>query len=388
MERPHSTASEFVRIFSHIGDPVPAPDHSVFWKHWFAKLVEQTPVLERRAIKDSSDPTATHEFLSMGNTRIGARLILPQTGKQVAASLVTVHGDYTPDPLEVNARRWQHVADRGVAVLLIRLRGFPGSQADTGDLTNETNPGDAWITRGFTSTSNDDWILPQAVADVSNACRIMRNALIHRDTDTDIDVDPSVEHPGVYLHGSSLGGGLAVISAAQLIGKIRGESIVNRLAIATPSLGDWPSRFDRPSGTAADIKRVIDANPDRFDELMERLKLCDAVVHGRKVHIPTYAMLAHNDAVVAPACAAGVYNSIDADPGRKWRFLIQHGHHTGDTNNNRRIALYARSLADFFDPYNTPIASMRDWEQLMHAGLNPPPHVQSSEINNDTSPEA
>lgn len=380
MDRSHSMSPNHVRIFAHIGDPVPAPDHSPFWKQWFERLIDHSPVITRRDAPDPSDRGATHEFESMDGVNIGCRLVLPSNDKPVAASLVTVHGDHTPDPLEINARRWQRVADRGVAVLLIRLRGYPGSQLSTGDLTQCDNQGHAWITRGFDAQSHDDWIVPKAIADVCNACRVMRNMLLHRDTDTDICVDESIEHPGVFLHGSSLGAGLSVISAAQLIGKLRGESIIDRLAIATPSLGDWPSRFDRPSGTAVHIKRMIEANPDRYDELMARLKVCDAIVHGRRVRVPTFAMLAHHDEIVSPECSAAVFNSVDADPGRKWRFLIERGHHDGDHNNTRRIAMYARALCDFFDPHQRPIEAMSRWEPLMHGGLTPPVDVDPIEV--------
>lgn len=380
MDRPHSSKADSVRTFAHIGDPVPAPDHAPFWKHWFERLIEHAPVITRRNSPDPSDPSATHEFNSTGEVNIGCRLVLPSNDAPVAASLVSVHGDHTPDPLEVNARRWQRVADRGVAVLLMRLRGYPGSQISTGPLTGSDQRDRAWITRGFDSARNEDWIVPQSIMDVCNACRVMRNAMLHRDTDTDIPVSGDIEHPGVYLHGSSLGAGLAVISAAQLIGKLRGESIIDRLAIATPSVGDWPSRFDRPSGTALHLKRIIDANPDRYDELMARLKLCDAVVHGRKVRVPTFAMLAREDDIVSPECAAAVFNAIDADPGRKWRFLIQRGHGDGDTTNTRRIALYAQALCDFFDPQQTPIEAMSRWEPLMHDGLNPPADVAAMEV--------
>jgi len=372
MDRAPSTTPDFVRTFAHIGDPVPASDHAPFWKRWFESLVEHTPALVRRTAPDPSDPGATHEFDSIGGVNIGARLVLPSNNTRVCASLVTVHGDHTPDPLEISARRWQCVADEGIAVLLIRLRGYPGSQRSTGDLTQSDDQGNAWITRGFDAQKHEDWIVPQAVADVCNACRVMRNALLHRDTDTDIQVDESIDHPGVYLHGSSLGGGLAAISAAQLIGKLRGESIIDRLAIGTPSLGDWPRRFEQPRGTAVHLKRILDKNPNRSDELMARLKLCDAIVHGRKVRIPTIGMLARHDKVVAPECAAAVFNSIDADPGRKWRFLIEHGHHEGDTSNNRRIALYRRALCDFFDPHRAPMEALKGWESLMHEGVTPP----------------
>ena len=266
----------------------------------------------------------------------------------------------------------QRIADRGVAVLLVRLRGYPGSHTTCGDLIDLNEHGNTWITRGFDEESHEEWILPKGVADVCNACRVMRNALLHRDTDTDIPVDDSIQHPGVYLHGSSLGGGLAVICAAQLIGKLRGESIVDRLAIAMPSLGDWTTRLHDATGTAMQFKRVIEANPDRREELLARLKICDAIVHGRKVHVPTFGMLARKDLVVPPHCAAAVFNSIDADPGRKWRFLIDHGHHDGDRATNRRIALYRRALCDFFDPDQAPIRSLDPWECLMHDGDRAP----------------
>ena len=376
MDSAPSTPPDPVRTFAHIGDPVPVPEHAPFWKHWFESLIEHSPVLVQRITPDPSDPGATHEFDSFGGVSIGARLVLPSNDTPVGASLVTVHGDHIPDPLEVNARRWQRVADRGVAVLLVRLRGYPGSRVSTGDLTQANGNEHEWITHGFDAESCDEWILPHAVADVSNACRVMRNALLHRDTDIDINIDESIEHPGVYLHGSSLGAGLAVISASQLIGRLRGESIIDRLAIACPSLGDWACRFDQPTGTAQQLKRIIDANPDRREELMARLRLCDAIVHGRRVRVPTFAMLAKRDEIVSPKCAAAVFNAIDADPGRKWRFLIDQGHHDGDTTNNRRIALYARALCDFFDPRQRPMASLHRWDPLMHDGLAPPAGVR------------
>lgn len=378
MNPPSSTNPNFVRTFAHIGDPVPASDHAPFWKHWFDALVDHTPVLTRRLTPDPSDPGATHEFDSFDGVTIGARLVLPSDGRPVGASLVTVHGDMPPDPLDINARRWQRVADRGIAVLLIRLRGYPGSRTSCGDLTQINEHGNTWITRGFYAESHDKWILPKGVADVCNACRVMRNALLGRDTDLRIDVDSEMDHPGVFLHGSSLGAGLAIISAGQLIGKIRGESIVDRLAIAMPSLGDWQTRLTHPSGAALQIKRVIDANPDRREELLARLKLCDSIVHGRRVRVPTFAMLAREDKVVPAQCAAAAFNAIDADPGKKWRFVIDHGHHDGDTHTNRRIALYRRALCDFFDPKRMPIHSMDRWERVMHEGTRTP---DGDEIN-------
>jgi hypothetical protein len=76
--------------------------------------------------------------------------------------------------------------------------------------------------------------------------------------------------------------------------------------------------------------------------------------------------------VVTPECAAAVFNAIDADPGRKWRFQIERGHFDGDLGNNRRIALYAGALCDFFDPSQRPIDAMGRWESLMHEGVTTP----------------
>ena len=90
-------------------------------------------------------------------------------------------------------------------------------------------------------------------------------------------------------------------------------------------------------------------------------------------------MLAKRDAVVAPTTAAAVLNSIDADPGRKWRFLIEQGHHDGDTGVNRRIAMYRRALCDFFDPEMRPIQSMKRWEACMHGGTELPSGVEDEE---------
>lgn len=364
---------EDVRIFSHIGDPAPSPDHSVFWKHWFERLIEQSPALTRRVVADPSDPSATHEFVSHGGVKIGCRLVLPGNGLAVRASLVCVHGYHTPGPLADDEHRWRRVADRGVAVLLIRLRGYPGSRAQCGDLTTPGEHGCGWIGRGLLGSSHEDWIVPDAIADVCNACRVMRNALLHRDTDTDFNVDGSIDHPGVYLSGSSLGGGLAAISAAQLIGRLSGESIIDRLALGVPSLGDWRWRLAHGrGGTGNALAQLLKANADRQDQLMDRLRLCDAVVHGRKVRVATLGLLARRDEVVPPECSAAVFNAIDADPGRKWRFVVPRSHCDLRGDNARRHALFEQARADFFDPACVPIESMTRWEPLLHNGLEPP----------------
>ena len=366
-----------VQTFAHIGDPSPAPDHSVFWKHWFQRLIQDSPSLGVRTIDDPSDPTATNEFVSQDGVRIGCTLVLPRCGKPVRASLVSVHGYTQTGTLEESARRWQSIADTGVAVLILRLRGYPGSQIGIGDQTTPDKHGAGWIGRGFAGESHEDWILPRAIADVCNACRVMRNALLGRDTDAEITVDPQIDHPGVFLTGSSLGGGIATIAASQLIGRLSGESIIDRLAIGLPSLGAWNWRLShqlsgRPSGTTSDIERILSQHNDRRAELIHRLRLCDAVIHGRKVRVPTLGMLARKDEIAPAPSAAAVFNAIDADPGRKWRFVVPYGHFEGSIANTRRHVLYERTLTDFFHPDRLPIDSMEHWEPILHQGITGP----------------
>ena len=377
MIEPEDYGLSEVQTFAHIGDPTPAPDHSVFWKHWYARLVDESPILRVRSVPDDSDPTATHEFVSADGVRIGCALVLPSDHRPAKASLVSVHGYTHTGSLQDSTRRWQRIADTGVAVLILRLRGYPGSQIGIGEMISPDAHGAGWIGRGFAAQKHEDWILPGAVADVCNACRVMRNAMLERDTDAKIAIDPAIDHPGVFLMGASLGGGLATIAAAQLIGKLSGESIVDRLAIALPSLGAWRWRLahqlpGQSAGTTADIKRVLARHPDRETELIDRLRLCDAVVHGRRVRVPTLGMLARRDEIAPAPSAAAVFNAIDADPGRKWRFVVPYGHFEGSISNARRHALFERAMVDFFDPTRQPIESMEPWEPILHAGVAGP----------------
>ncbi|MGV6815555.1 MAG: acetylxylan esterase [Phycisphaerales bacterium] len=364
-----------VQTMAHIGDPAPSPNHGPFWKSMYTRIIEHRPVLALRSMVDDSDPTATHEFVSFNDVPIGCSLVLPSDGTSVRASLVTVHGYATPGPLADHIKRFQPIADTGVAVLIIRLRGYPGSQLVIGDQTAPDSLGAGWIARGFASERDEDWILPHAVADVVNACRVMRNALLERDISKDlrIPIDPQIDHPGVYLTGKSLGGGLATIAAAQLIGKLTGESIIDRLAIALPSLGDWNWRLTHAhSGTTAELAKVMTHHADREKELTDRLRLCDAVVHGRKVRVPTLGMLACKDDTAPAPSSAAVFNAIDADPGRKWRFTVPYGHFEGGIANARRHALFDRLLRDYFNPDTLPFQTMSVWEPLLHAGTHPP----------------
>lgn len=365
---PDDFGLDVVRTLSHVGDPSPAHDHSVFWNAWFERLRHETPVLRERESVDASDPSATHDYISSHGVRIGCRLILPPKGTAVRASLVTVHGFSVPRSLGDEDRHWADVCAKGVAVLAVRLRGYPGSRTKSNGSQIDLDAMDrSWITRGFDGYEHKDWVLPDALADVCNGARVMRNALLGRDAK---DLEPWMEgeprHPDVYLHGRSLGGGLATIAASQLSGRMLGRPIVDRLAVEVPSLGAWRWRLEHSeTGLSKRFGEVIRAHPDRHEELLNRLRLMDAVVHGRKVRNPTLAMLACRDEIAPAPSAAAVYNAVDSDPGQKWRFCVPMGHRAGDTHNTRRVALFGKLLGDFFDPGRMPIDAMGEWEPEM-----------------------
>lgn len=361
-----------VRTFAHVGDPTPAPEHSPFWTHWYNAVVAERPGVRRRTTEDASDPTVTHEFDSAGGVRIGGRMIVPPRGTRVRGSLVVVHGT-SPKECAVEDARWRTLADKGVAVFAIRLRGFPGSQRETGDLRTPDRLGAGWLARGFDAETPNEWVLPHAVADVFNACRAMRNWMLGRYGEG-IEAEPEpTDHPCVMLFGESLGGGIAVMAAAQLAGRLPRAHFIDRLALGLPSLGDWRWRFARPAcGSAADLEKHLTHHAARRDELIDRVRLCDAVVHATKVRRPTLAKLAMKDDIVPAPTAAAIFNAIDADPARKWRFLVPYGHIDGGISNARRHALFERCMADFFDPAQRPVELLAPWEAVMHTGDRAP----------------
>ncbi len=365
---PNDYGLNAVRTYSHVGDPSPSPDHSVFWNAWFERLSQESPVLTLREHADESDPSATHEYVSTHGVRIGCRLMTPPEGVPVRASLVTIHGYSAPETLDHEERHWSAVRASGVAVLAIRLRGYQGSRTAINGNTIDLDANDrGWISQGFDGYEHKDWVLPDALADVCNGVRVMRNALLGRDAK---DLEPWIEgeprHPDVYLHGRSLGGGLATIAAAQLSGRMLGRPIVDRLGIEVPSLGAWRWRLEHTQlGLSERFNAIINNHPDRREELINRLRLMDTVVHARKVRIPSLAMLASRDEIAPAPSAAAVFNAIESDPGQKWRFCVPYGHHAGDTHNTRRVAMFGKALVDFFDPSIPPMESMREWESQM-----------------------
>ncbi len=361
-----------VETLAHVGDPTPAREHSVFWSHWMAALDGEAPPLVERhrggtgvAQIDPTDPTCTHAFESLGGVRIGARLQTPPGGAPVRAGLVSTHGYAVSKPIEARDPLFAPAAARGVAVLNIRVRGFAGSRLDTGDLQTPDDDGLGWITRGLDSgddpvTGTMHWVYPQAVADLYQACRALRRWMSAR----------GAGDAPIFLHGESFGGGLAVPAAARLEGRGVDRVRVSRLVLALPTMGDWPWRFGHPvkAGSGVEIQRLLETRPDLGEAIRLRLRLLDSVVHAARVRCPVLCKLAERDEIVPAPTAAAVFNALRVDPGRKWRFVVPHGHAETGLPNARRHAEFERCMTDFLDPSRPPIESMPGWIGRMHPG--------------------
>ncbi len=369
---------EGIRAIARVGSSVPAPDHSVFWGAWFRRVLAQRPTLSPipPGEGDPSDDSATHRLTSLGGVRLGVRLVEPPEGVPLRAGLVAVHGASVGKSLGQSALRWRSIAETGVCVLLVRVRGYPGSQLDTGDLASG-GTGVGWITRGLDQSARPlegemDWVLSGAVADVVNACRAMRNRLAGIDDEQ--EARPLDDKLPMFLHGESLGGALATIAAAQLSGRLRQERIIERLVLSTPTLGDWHWRLSNPApgGLGGEILRLLEAKPKLEEPILTRLHLMDTVVHAARVRTPTLCKLAMRDEVVPAPTAGAVFNALATSPGQKWRFVVPVGHAPGDRSAARRASLFVRCSADFLDPQRPVEDSMAPWEPLLLGGDRPP----------------
>ncbi|HZW10231.1 MAG TPA: acetylxylan esterase, partial [Phycisphaerales bacterium] len=353
---------------AHVGDTTPAPMHQPFWNRWREAVVACSPRLGPAEPADPSDPTATHRFESLRSVRIGCALELPPKGTPLRAGLVTTHGYEVVSTLADEARRWRGLAAHGVAVLVVRVRGYPGSQLDTGDWTAEPQSPTGWIARGFPATLHrpEDgltWSLPQAAADVACAARALCGWLTSR-------IDGRVP---LFLHGESFGAGLALIAAAQTPPEY---AAFDRAALALPTFGDWPWRLADPRrmafGSGSHLRALLRSLAPADAEALHTLRLCDAVVHATRVLCPVLCKLALRDEVVPAPAAAAVFNALGADPGLKWRFVVPDGHAEPSIAGARRHALFGRAAEDFLDPALAPAEAMAPWEALLATGERPP----------------
>jgi cephalosporin-C deacetylase-like acetyl esterase len=175
----------------------------------------------------------------------------------------------------------------------------------------------------------------------------------------------------VYVRGRSLGAGLAVLAVAGL-----GQpSLVGRLVLELPGLGDWRWRWAlaaksnaEPVGVGGDLLAYASRFPSRRQELFNSLKLIDAAVAATRINCPTLCKLAEQDEVVPAATAAAVYNALGCTIGQKYRFVVPVGHGDGGIANARRHALFERCAGEFLDPRKAPEASMRNWWSVLSGG--------------------
>lgn len=358
------------QTLAHRAHVEPSGWHRGFWLAWQEAIdTTRARLSEWRGEPDPGDSSATHEIESYRHVRLACRLVEP-TSRPVGAVLIAGHGYGVSDPLERVAHRWRSIADRGVAVVLLRVRGFPGSQRDTGDLTGKTDAARAphgWICHGLDvgldAATRDPadamgWVLPQAVADVVLTARAARarygKAL------------------PLYLHGESFSAGLAVIAAARLA---RSDP-VTRLVCALPTFGDWPWRLSRrygpESASGEQVRRFMTLHARRAEALRETLLLCDTTVHARRVTATALCKLAERDDVVPAPTAAAVCNALATEPDAQWRFVTPFGHCDGGLADARRHALFWRVMEDFYDPTLELAGAMRAWAPLMRAGERTP----------------
>lgn len=386
MQGPEDFGLSAVRTLARVGSVAPAPGHSIFWQHWHAAVdAVGTPRIQARtpAELDPSDPSADHEFISLGGVRVGCRLDKPAGGRSaLRGAVIILHGSEDVPTCESDSARWSALRERGLATLVLRVRGFAGSRTDTGNLLTDVG----FAARGLDAIGVPtagagmkpervmSWTVPQAIADVVLAARALRGALPGGLT--------LPEGAMVGLIGESFGGGLAVMASAQLSAAATRSADIDRLAIALPSLGDWPWRlehpvFASPTHAGSAIRAALDAarGTPRFGELFDAVRLCDAVVHAPRVRAWTLCKLAERDDVVPAPAAAAVFNALGTDPGRKWRFVTPFGHFDGGLRAARRHALFDRAAADFFDPAHAPDDTLARWEGVLSGANDQPPTI-------------
>jgi len=347
---------------SRVADPTPPAGFQQFWATWHDRVWAIAPSLDplgdlTQATRGAAVDGLTHSITSVGGVRLGCRVDLPIGSAAPRGVAIVLHGYGMSAHEPVNAP--SGLLERGLATITLRVRGYPGSQADTGDLL--AAPG------GYAVQSLDNaesWIVGEAVADVVCAFRAARACFG--------DAMP------VAIQGESFGAGLAVVAAST----IAARDGVFRLSIALPTLGDWAWRLAQPGPQPAGaslgdhVRAWLAAHPDRKESALRTLRLFDAVTHARRVACPVVCKLAlHDDVVPAPAAAA-VFNALGASPGWKWRFVTRTGHGSGagagTVADLRRHALFARLADEFLDPVEYPQELMKRWEPLLGEGVQPP----------------
>ncbi len=336
MQQPENFGLTPVQTLARVGDTTPAAMHGAFWSLWNDTLGAIEPEFSCRA----SGPirgTRLMTWRSLGGVWIDGLLM---GDGSAATGLVVLHGYTSPPPMADEAPRWSRLADRGVAVLLVRVRGYPESARDTGDLTAAPF---GYITVGLDGPLESPadvlrWVIPGAIADVVQAIRGLRGHLGARSQ--------------VFLRGESFGAGLGVIAAALS----RPWGSVQRMVLGLPSLGDWTWRVQRPAldGSGRHVAAFLRQQGRRAGEVLAALRLADAVVHAPSVECPVLCKLALADDVVPAPSAAAVFNALGTPRALKWRYVVRYGHFEGGIRDARAHARFERLAERFLDPALDP----------------------------------
>jgi len=322
MITPESYGLTEVQTLAHVAGPAVAHGDHQFWHALRKKLDAAQPALERLgSVAAFGDPGVTHVFASPDGVRIGVGLLVPEG--DVHGCVVTLHGYHAPPIGDVNP-----FERHGLALMQVRVRGYPGSLADCAELAHcETG----WITLGIEKV--EQWSVTGALMDVASAVVAARRAVGGRP---------------VYLRGESFGGGLGVLACALL-----DADAPDRLAIGLPSLGDWRWRMEHVchGGAGEQVADYLRLNPFVQEDVRQSLALMDSAIHARFVRTPTLCKLACCDEVVPAPTAAAVFNALGTDPARKRRFLTAFGHFDAGIADARRHAAFERAVVEFFNPH-------------------------------------
>ncbi len=415
MPEPPSFGLSPAQTLAHVASGYPTPGFARVWRQWWSDIAHRGAwfVEGREAARFRSPAAAGAEGVTdvvetIDGARIGARLVFspdarPDRGDSTSAAstaataaastaatatdpalvCVQLHGyavepgapltDDLPKPLDLDGpretppptdpavgTRAAPAAPVGLAVLKLRLRGYPGSQADAGELTRRP-PGYA----AHAVHDEHHWPVTLAVRDVVSALLACRRRW---------------PRARLAMWGESFGGGLAAIAAGVLaLAPDEAAPRLDRLVLALPTLGDWSWRLDHPAtgGLGAEIAAFLDKPPAARAAAIRNLVNHDATYHARRIHCPVLCKLAAADGVVPAPAAAAVFNALGAGPGDKQRLVTRFGHYapspdadaaerTAAFADARRHVLFDRAALAFLDPAREPRDALHRLNALFH----------------------
>lgn len=363
MIEPDDFGLSWTQTLAHVSEACRCRMHGAFWQQWHKAIDDHEPELAPISPDDDpSDPTATHTYAGVAGCRIGCRIAMPDG--RVRAAAILLHGYDDPPTLAESIARTPLAP--GVAAVALRVRGYAGSRAGVGNLTDSEL---GWITVGLERPPEDghhvsSWCVSHAVADLLLGVRAVRRRL-------------GMDIP-VYLRGESFGGGLAVIAAARACAMTctHPEQRIDRIALGLPTLGDWRWRLERQHprslGAGGQVKRFLMASGAASDEITRLLDLFDAALHAEHVGCPALVKLAVRDEIVPAPTQASVYNALGTPPGLKGRFVTRYGHFDGGLADLRRHALFEKMASEFLDPAREPMDVLGRWDGAMTSGVRGP----------------